>query len=202
MQFGARIGARAPGGGAASSVRSGAGLPVVGLYSRSLRGGLSSMAEQRFVEPPVEGSSPSGHPKSPSVPHAPRRSARGSRAGLYARQVRRPVQGPYARPVGASETEPARGPHFAPIRAHTITWWAVSSETDAPHALAPSRRAYERTAAMTPRGGLHPCVAVSPRLRCGDPEQLSYGARPRPSRRLDAWAREGPPGAEVAPWRP
>ena len=29
------------------------------------RGGLSSMAEQRFVEPPVAGSSPAGHPNSP-----------------------------------------------------------------------------------------------------------------------------------------
>ena len=31
------------------------------------RGGLSSMAEQRFVEPPVEGSSPSGHPNPPAA---------------------------------------------------------------------------------------------------------------------------------------
>jgi len=49
--------------------------------------------------------------------------------------------------------------------------------------------------------GLHPCVRVSPPVRCGDPEQPSYGARPCPPRRPDAWAREGPPGAEVFAWR-
>ncbi len=51
-------------------------------------------------------------------------------------------------------------------------------------------------------GDIRPCAAAHGPLRCGHPEQPSYGARPRPLRWLDAWARDGPLGAEVSPWRP
>ena len=51
--------------------------------------------------------------------------------------------------------------------------------------------------------GTAPCASVAARLRCGHPEPPTYGARPRPpSWWQDAWAHDGPLGAEVSPWPP
>ncbi len=75
----------------------------------SLRGGLSSMAEQRFVEPPVEGSSPSGHPN-PFACHARLRGAC------------------HARSRGAS-TAAAAAPA---AHRHSVTGCVISSDTVPP----------------------------------------------------------------------